>query len=143
MDQTLVARATEMFGTRRTWVLGGRRYAISGTAEDAIWYVDLSLNPPFCSCPQFAYRCQGNDVCKHIVHFWAFGRFYEGDDAVQRRWGSRDEPLARGGRVGVVRNGHNGVEDHRGRGILSGNGRADLEQPGRVVRGDAGAGGDA
>jgi len=77
MDAGLIARAAEMFGVRRTWVLGGRRYAIEGSAPHAIWYVDLSLNPPYCSCPQFAYRCRDHELCKHQVFFYAFGAFLE------------------------------------------------------------------
>jgi hypothetical protein len=72
----------EMFGLRRTWLLGAQRYAISSADDSRIWYVDLSLNPPFCTCPQFTYRCRGVSVCKHICYFWAFGRWHEHELAV-------------------------------------------------------------
>jgi hypothetical protein len=66
-----------MFGTRRTWPLGDRRYAIESATGEQRWLVDLTKSPPWCSCPQYSYRCQGTDVCKHIVFFWAFGNWLE------------------------------------------------------------------
>lgn len=66
-----------MFGTRRTWVLGGRRYGIESATGEYVWHVDLSLNPPFCTCPQYSYRCRGTELCKHQVFFLAFGKWFE------------------------------------------------------------------
>ena len=104
MDRKLVERATEMFGVRRTWVLGGRRYLIEAARPGQRWYVDLSLNPPFCTCPQYSYRCRGTEACKHIVFFWAFGAWYENPDRFIQRWGSgRDQPESDSRGVGLVR----------------------------------------
>src|SRR5215467_8831076 len=101
-----------MFGTRRTWLLGGRRYAMSSADDQSIWYIDLSLNPPFCTCPQFMYRCRNHDVCKHIVFWWAFAPAYErGDDAVFGRRRGGDQPESDSRHVGLVRDERAGVAD--------------------------------